>query len=98
MRTRRHSKARWAFLLAGAIFALTAMAGPDAVQHLRTSTQDFHTCALYHWTHGAGSGAPSCISLPVPLPVVGAAASAAVAAAPDVSIHLSSPRAPPSIA
>ena len=91
-------KAWWALAVAGAILALTAMAGPDAVQHLWTSAKDFHACALYHWTHGAGSGAPACFALPAPLVRTGPAAPEHLVAAPDVSAHPTASRAPPAIA
>ena len=57
--TKRRQKTWWALAVAGAILALTAMAGPDAVQHLWASAKDHHDCAVYHWTHGAGSSAPA---------------------------------------
>ena len=46
-------------VLAGAILALTAAAGPDTVQHLWASPKDHHDCAVYHWTHGTGTSAPA---------------------------------------
>lgn len=97
MRTRTQ-KVWWALAVAGAMLALTAMAGPDTVQHLRTSTQDFHACALYHWTHGAGCGAPACFALPAPPMPAGPPAPERLAAAPDVAAHPTPSRAPPAIA
>ena len=57
--TERRHKTWLALAVAGAILALTAMAGPDAVQHLWASAKDHHDCAVYHWTHGAGTSAPA---------------------------------------
>ena len=98
MRTTRPHRGWLALGVAGAMFALTAMAGPDAVQHLWTTAKDFHACALYHWTHGAGSGARSCISLVAPLPVAGSATLEVAPAAPDVSSSPPASRGPPAIA
>jgi hypothetical protein len=53
------ARATLTLILAGAIFALTAMAGPDTVQHLWASAKDHRDCAVYHWTHGAGTSAPA---------------------------------------
>jgi hypothetical protein len=88
----------WALVLAGGILALTAMAGPDTLQHLRTTVKDFHACAIYHWAHGAGSGAPAAVSLVVSLPFVAAAPPDVPLAPPDVSAPSASSRAPPAIA
>ena len=96
--TKRRQKTWWALAVAGAILALTAMAGPDAVQHLRASAKDHHDCAVYHWTHGAGSGAPACSALPAPPVRTGPAAPENLATAPDISAHPASSRAPPAIA
>src|SRR5574341_920867 len=93
----RTQKVWWALAVAGSILALTAMAGPDTVQHLRTSTKDFHACALYHWSHGAGSGTPACLTLPASPPAIGLTAAEALTAPPDVAAHPTSSRAPPAI-
>ncbi len=98
MSIRRHRKAWWAFFLAGAMVALTAMAGPDVVRHLGATVKDHHDCALYHWAHGAGAGAPACISAAASLPILGPTAPDVSAAAPDVSTYPTSSRAPPAIA
>jgi hypothetical protein len=86
-----------ALFLAGAIFALTAMAGPDTVQHLRASAKDHRDCAVYHWTHGTGAGAPTCFAQPAPPPAAGPAAPERPAAAPHVAVHPAPSRAPPAI-
>ena len=97
MKTRRHT-AWWALVVAGAILALTAMAGPDLVQHLGGPAKSHHDCAVYHWTHGLGAGASACASVAAPLPVVGPATLDVSPAPPSLSSHPTSSRAPPAIA
>ncbi len=94
----RVRKACWAVIVAGAVLALTAIAGPDTVRHLSSSTKDFHACALYHWAHGASSGAPACPALPGPPLAAGPAAPEHPAGAPEVPARPAPSRAPPAIA
>ena len=97
MRTRRRSPL-WVLILAGAILALTAMAGPDLIQHLGGSAKEAHACAISHWTHGAGAGALSCSSLLAPTLMAGNASPDSPSSAREISVEHASPRAPPSLA
>ncbi len=97
MSMRRHSKLRWAFLLAGAILALGAVGGPLEFHHHATA-KDYYTCTIHHWMHGAGATEPTCIHLTALLPIVGAATPDLPGLAPDVAHHPTPSRAPPSIA
>lgn len=94
----RLQKTCWAVAVAGAILALTVMAGPDTIQHLWTSAKDHRDCAIYHWSHGAGTGAAAAVSLAVSLPFVAPAPPDVLLAPPDLSAPFTSSRAPPAIA
>ena len=93
--TIRRPHGTWTFLLAVAILALTAMAGPELVRHIGGSPDEVHTCPLYNWTKGIRVGAPSSCALPAPPLAVETLPSEAQALAPSRSPHASSSRAPP---
>jgi hypothetical protein len=95
VRGKRHRRTCWALTLTGAILVLTAMAGPDLVQHLGASGKDHHACAVYHWTQGVGTGALACISAAPPPSPAGSLAPDGPPVASDVSTHPTSSRAPP---
>lgn len=97
MRPKFTSKVTWALALAGAIFVLSVLAGPDTVHHLRVSLKDFHGCPIYQWAHGANAGATACFILTAALPSTRPAAAPSLIAAPDVSAHPTPSRAPPAI-
>ena len=97
MRPKFTSKVTWALALAGAVFVLSVLAGPDTVHHLGVAPRDFHSCSLYQWAHGANAGATSSFVLTAALPFTGSAVSPSPIAAPDVSAHPTPSRAPPAI-
>ena len=101
MRQRHLSKSRtkacWALALAAAILALSAVGGP-AEFHQHPTAKEFHACPIHHWTHGAGTGAPACISVAAVLRIVGSAPPDTSGFAPNVSHHPAASRAPPATA
>jgi hypothetical protein len=95
----RHGRKRspWGLVLAGAILALSALGGPGEF-HQHATAQDFHACPIHHWTHGAGTGATTSVSVAAPLSIVGSATPGVSGIAPDVWHHPTSSRAPPATA
>jgi hypothetical protein len=74
-----------------------SLAGP-ADFHQHATAQDFHTCPIHHWIHGAGTGAPAAINLVAFLPLAGCAIPELQKIAPNLWHHSTSSRAPPAIA
>jgi hypothetical protein len=96
--TKVTARACWGGALAGIIFILLALAGPDTFRHPRVSGRDFHNCPLCQWVHGASTSATPWIALTTPLPTSRLIDPRPLVAAPDAPTYTSPSRAPPAIA